>query len=280
MNVHTAPLLSGNFVLEEDGTFTDAGGPDTLSLSACSPRSAWYAARGFRGVCYIVCKGLGPVKPFSSALPPFERSEGTVERSNMRFPSVAIQLPAWIEAFLSSAASDFRGDEERMRFVIALARRNVEAGTGGPFAAAVFDAEGRLIAPGVNLVISTACSVLHAEIVALVLAQKVLGRYDIGDGGRLRYDLFAAAEPCAMCFGAIPWAGVGRLVCGARDEDARGIGFDEGPKLPDWTDHLRARGIEVVRDVLRQDAIAVLRQYAAAGGVIYNPGKPAASRTP
>jgi tRNA(Arg) A34 adenosine deaminase TadA len=198
----------------------------------------------------------------------------------MRFPSVAIQLPAWIEAFLSSAASDFRGDEERMRFVIALARRNVEEGTGGPFAAAVFDAEGRLISPGVNLVVSASCSVLHAEIVALMIAQKILGRYDIGDGGRLRYELFAAAEPCAMCFGAIPWAGVSRLVCGARDEDARGIGFDEGPKLPDWDRHLRTRGIEVVRDVHRQEAVLVLGRYAAAGGVIYNPGRPGASPTP
>jgi tRNA(Arg) A34 adenosine deaminase TadA len=167
-----------------------------------------------------------------------------------------------------------------MRFVIALARRNVEEGTGGPFAAAVFDAEGRLIAPGVNLVVSASCSVLHAEIVALMLAQKILGRYDIGDGGRLRYELFAAAEPCAMCFGAIPWAGVSRLVCGARDEDARGIGFDEGPKLPDWTRHLRTRGIEVVRDVQRQEAVRVLGRYAAAGGVIYNPGRPSALRAP
>jgi tRNA(Arg) A34 adenosine deaminase TadA len=198
----------------------------------------------------------------------------------MPLPYVAIQLPDWVDAFLSSTGPDFRGDEDRMRFVIALARRNVEAGTGGPFAAAVFDAEGRLIAPGVNLVISTACSVLHAEIVALVLAQKVLGRYDIGDGGRLRYGLFAATEPCAMCFGAVPWAGVARLVCGARDEDARGIGFDEGPKLPDWDRHLRTRGIEVVRDVLRQDAAAVLRWYAATGGIIYNPGRPAEPRSP
>jgi tRNA(Arg) A34 adenosine deaminase TadA len=198
----------------------------------------------------------------------------------MRFPSVAIQLPAWVDAFLSSTDLGFRGDEDRMRFVVDLARRNVEEGTGGPFAAAVFDAEGHLIAPGVNMVVSTACSVLHAEIVALMIAQKVLGRYDISDGGRLRHDLFAAAEPCAMCFGAIPWAGVGRLVCGARDEDARGIGFDEGPKLPAWSRHLRTRGIEVVRDVLRREAVGVLGQYAAAGGIIYNPGRPDASRTP
>jgi hypothetical protein len=63
---------------------------------------------------------------------------------------------------------------------------------------------------------------------------------------------------------------VRRLVCGARDEDARAIGFDEGPKLPDWESALEERGIEVSRDVLRGEAASVLRFYAESGGAIYN----------
>jgi hypothetical protein len=77
-----------------------------------------------------------------------------------------------------------------------------------------------------------------------------------------------------MCFGAIPWSGVSRLVCGARDADARAAGFDEGPKLKDWVGALAERGIEVVRDVLHAEATAVFAEYAAAGGAIYNAGKP------
>jgi tRNA(Arg) A34 adenosine deaminase TadA len=161
-----------------------------------------------------------------------------------------------------------------MRFVIALARENVQRHTGGPFASAVFDDNGRLVASGVNMVVASNCSVLHAEIVALILAQKALNRYDLSDGGRLHYDLVAAAEPCSMCFGAVPWSGVQRLVCGARDEDARAIGFDEGPKLNDWGAALNDRGIAVVRDVLREEAVAVFREYVAAGGIIYNSGRP------
>ena len=124
------------------------------------------------------------------------------------------------------------------------------------------------------MVVTSNCSVLHAEIVALVLAQKTLGRYDLSDEGRLHYDLVAATEPCAMCFGAVPWSGVRRLVCGARDEDARAIGFDEGPKLDDWVAALNNRGIAVLRDVLREEAAAVLREYVAVGGMIYNSGRP------
>ncbi|HEX9135345.1 MAG TPA: nucleoside deaminase [Nitrospirota bacterium] len=190
---------------------------------------------------------------------------------------VCIRLPDWLKNFLETSPEVFPNVEDRMRFVIAIARQNVQRETGGPFASAVFDHSGRLIAPGVNMVVTSNCSVLHAEIVALVLAQKILGRYDLSDEGRLHYDLVAATEPCAMCFGAVPWSGVRRLVCGARDEDARAIGFDEGPKLDDWVAALNNRGIAVLRDVLREEAAAVLREYVAAGGTIYNSGRPGSS---
>jgi len=163
--------------------------------------------------------------------------------------------------------------EERMRLVIELARQNVEQKTGGPFVAAVFDHQGNLIAPGVNMVVSANCSVLHAEIVAIALAQKILGRYDIGDGGKLHYDLVTSAEPCAMCLGAVPWSGISRIICGARGEDTQRIGFDEGAKPVNWINQLEGRGITVMRDILRQKAIEVLEEYKASGGPIYNAGR-------
>ena len=189
-------------------------------------------------------------------------------------PEICISLPSWIEQFIETVPGVFRSVDEQMRFVIALARLNVQHGTGGPFAAAVFDEKGHLVAPGINMVTASNCSVLHAEIVAFMLAQKSLARYDLSDGNRQRYDLVATTEPCAMCFGAVPWSGVQHLVCGARDEDARAIGFDEGPKLIDWVAALNSRSIAVQRDVLREEAAIVLREYVAAGGVVYNSGRP------
>jgi tRNA(Arg) A34 adenosine deaminase TadA len=192
----------------------------------------------------------------------------------MNLPEITLHLPGWVEGFLQNAPEIFPSVEDRMRFVLALSHQNVQRATGGPFAAAVFDNDGRLIAPGVNIVVTSNCSVFHSEIVALVIAQRVLGRYDLSDGGKLHYDLFATTEPCAMCFGAIPWSGLRRLVCGARDEDALAIGFDEGPKIADWVSALNKRGIEVLRDVLRAEAVAVLQEYVAAGGPIYHAGRP------
>ena len=190
----------------------------------------------------------------------------------MNKPGITIRLPDWLERFMSGPPPVFPEREDRMRLVIELSRLNVRYGSGGPFGAAVFDSCGVLIATGINMVASSQCSLLHAEVVALASAQKVLGRYDIGDGGKLQYDLFASTEPCAMCFGAIPWSGVSGLICGARDEDVRGIGFEEGAKSVDWVSYLNQRGISVVRDVLRSEAVAVLQEYAAAGGLLYNSG--------
>jgi tRNA(Arg) A34 adenosine deaminase TadA len=190
----------------------------------------------------------------------------------MKTPEICIRMPEWLEAFLQKSPKFFPKLEGRMQFVINLARHSIGHNSGGPFAAGVFDEKGTLIAAGVNLVLTAQCSVFHAEIVALALAQKILGRYDISDGGKLHYELVTTAEPCAMCFGAIHWSGIRHLACGARDEDARAIGFDEGPKIKDWVNALKQRGTMVERDVLRDEAIVVLKEYSTSGGIIYNPG--------
>ncbi len=189
----------------------------------------------------------------------------------MVYPAFEVKLPGWIDEFMKDRERVYPTERERMALVIELARMNVEKGTGGPFAAAIFDMESdRLIAPGVNLVTHSNCSVLHAEIVAIMMAQKITGYYDLGGEGIHSSELVTSTEPCAMCLGAVPWAGVSRLVCGAREDDARNIGFDEGEKPAYWQRGLESRGIEVVRDICREDAVRVLKQYQELGGEIYN----------
>lgn len=187
-----------------------------------------------------------------------------------RFPALQVQLPDWVAHVLPAPGHVYATLEERMDLAINLAHRNVEHG-GGPFGAAIFDsAAGTLLAPGVNTVVSSSWCGAHAEMVAIAIAQQVARHHDLAAFGAGRYELVTSCEPCSMCFGATPWTGVTKLVCGAREEDALKIGFDEGPKPQDWTRTLETRGIRVVRDVRRDQAQAVLRQYAEQGGVIYN----------
>ncbi len=192
----------------------------------------------------------------------------------MKFPKVVLELPGWIEDTLAEPKQVYPAVEGRMRLVIKLAHLNMEHETGGPFGAGVFETKsGRLISVGVNLVESADCSISHAEMIAIAVAQRVIGSYDLACKKGIDYQLVTSTEPCAMCLGAIPWSGVRSVVCGARDEDARSIGFDEGNKPPDWINSLESRRIAVVRDFLREDAKAVLLEYGGRGGLIYNAGQ-------
>ena len=183
----------------------------------------------------------------------------------------SLALPAWLIEHLAANPPGGATPDARMAGVIELARLNVAAGTGGPFGAAVFERDShRLVAVGVNMVAPSGISLAHAEMVALSLAQRALGTYDLGSAGLPEHELVTSTEPCAMCLGAIPWSGVRHVVCGARHEDACAIGMDEGDKPADWKATLASRGIRVECDVLRSEAAAVLREYRDAGGVVYN----------
>lgn len=179
------------------------------------------------------------------------------------------ELPGWVEPFLVGYDRDFSTPEKRMALAIALSAENIRQKTGGPFGAAIFDGNHQLVAAGINLVPSANCSILHAEMVAIALAQKTLGRYDLSDGGKASFELASSSEPCAMCMGAVPWSGIKRLTCAARDQDVRDVGFDEGAKLSEWFEALNERGIEVSRDIHRDAAVEVLKDYAKQQGTIY-----------
>jgi tRNA(Arg) A34 adenosine deaminase TadA len=178
-----------------------------------------------------------------------------------------IALPDWVPAVVADHHAT-ASPEDRMRLVLDLARSNIADG-GGPFAAAIFRADtAELVSVGLNRVVASHAAIAHAEVVAIALAGQRLGRFDLAAAGPI--ELVTSCEPCAMCLGAVPWAGVTRVLAGARDEDARAVGFDEGDKPTDWATDLRARGIEVVIDVLREPAAAVLRAYVDGGGHVYN----------
>lgn len=183
---------------------------------------------------------------------------------------ITFNVPSWVSRFVLvySSSTDI---VDRMSFVVAAAKQNVIERTGGPFAAAIFEKEsGKLVSLGVNLVTTEGSSILHAEIVAITSAQKILGSYDLGRAEFPPYELVASAEPCAMCLGAIPWSGVRRLVTGARESDVRSIGFGEGPRMVNWRAELERRGVETICDVECDAAVKVLSQYVEEGGVIYN----------
>lgn len=213
---------------------------------------------------------------------------------------LSIALPEFA-AEVERAGRVARDARARMQLVVELSARNVESGSGGPFAAAVFASTGDLVSVGVNAVVRLHNPVLHAETTALMRAATRLGRFSLapaspappshatvsasshspaprapdapdapGEGAPLDLQLYTSCEPCAMCLGAILWSGVRRVVFAARRDDAERLGFDEGPVFPETFAYLRRRGILVEGGPLRREAVAVLERYLALGGPIYN----------
>lgn len=181
-----------------------------------------------------------------------------------------LTLPGWVRELVPWAAS-FPGDQERMRLVVDLSRENVRRRSGGPFAAAVFERDsGRLVAVGLNGVTRLRNSAAHAEVVALMLAQRRLGSFSLEAAGLPVHEIVSSCAPCAMCLGAVLWSGARRLTWAAHREDALAIGFDEGPVFPQSLRYLEQRGIEAVPGPLREEAREILLAYRSGGGEIYN----------
>jgi tRNA(Arg) A34 adenosine deaminase TadA len=194
--------------------------------------------------------------------------------------TIQIVLPSWLEPYAQSYSHTLDHCQQ-MDFVIKASQKNIEAQTGGPFAAAIFEStSGKLVSLGVNIVTNQNLSILHAEMVAISLAQYKLNTYNLSANAEntpysnnhqwQAYHLVTSTEPCAMCLGAIPWSGVQAVISGASAEDAEAIGFDEGAKPEDWVKTLETRGIQVTKECQQTHARSVLNTYEQKHGPIYN----------
>ncbi|MBT2474790.1 tRNA adenosine(34) deaminase TadA [Microbacterium sp. ISL-103] len=121
-----------------------------------------------------------------------------------------------------------------------------------PVGAVVLDAEGRIVAEGLNNREATHDPTGHAEIDALRAAAASVGSWNL-DG----HTLVVTLEPCVMCAGAILQARIGRVVFGAWDEKAGAAGS--------MYDVLRDRRLpyraEVIGGVEADAATALLRDF-------------------
>jgi tRNA(Arg) A34 adenosine deaminase TadA len=181
-------------------------------------------------------------------------------------------MPEWYPDWIATASEDKSSLESRMRLVCDAARMNFERGTGGPFAAAVFErATAKLLSIGVNRVVQENMSSAHAEVMALSLAQRIRGTWDLGAPGAGATQLVVNWRPCIMCMGAVIWSGVTELViAGAGPELEDLTGFDEGPVPADWRAELDRRGIHTVTDICREEAVTLFRDFASSRSLVYN----------
>jgi len=183
-----------------------------------------------------------------------------------------VELPDWVLEESEKLPEFMPTLESQMEAVIRFSRINFQKETGGPFAAGVFEKEsGKRVVIGVNRVVPGNNSTSHAEIVTIGMAQSILKTFDLGGTDMPHYRLVVNARPCAMCFGSIPWSGIRSLAFAASGEDVERItGFDEGPIHPQWKQELESRDIEVIENVMAEEACEGFREFAASDAQVYN----------
>jgi tRNA(Arg) A34 adenosine deaminase TadA len=123
---------------------------------------------------------------------------------------------------MKKAAALVEADFAFLRRALAQARLAAEKGNG-PFGAVIVR-DGIVLAETGNRVSSGPDITAHAEIVALRKAcAKVSALHLTGA------TMYASTEPCPMCFAAIHWADIRRIVFSAGIADAKKAGFRELP---------------------------------------------------
>lgn len=95
-----------------------------------------------------------------------------------------------------------------LRRAIELAAASRAAGNH-PFGSILVDADGNVLLEAENTIFTEHDCTLHAE---LNLVRAAVAKY--GPEQLAGCTLYASTEPCAMCSGAIFWAGIGRVVFG------------------------------------------------------------------
>lgn len=108
-----------------------------------------------------------------------------------------------------------------MRLALREALDYLKAVEGGPFGACIVKGQ-EVLAIGHSTVLKDNDPTCHAEMNAIRRACRRLGSYDLSGAA-----IYSTTEPCPMCFAAIHWAKISRLVYGTSIADVAALGFNE-----------------------------------------------------
>jgi guanine deaminase len=119
------------------------------------------------------------------------------------------------------SSNRFQPNPVFMRRAIAEARDYLAAMDGGPFGACLVRGDA-VLAVAHNTVLKDLDPTCHGETNAIRLAARKLQSYDLSG-----CDIYSTTEPCPMCFAAIHWARIGRLIYGTAIIEVAHLGFNE-----------------------------------------------------
>jgi guanine deaminase len=145
--------------------------------------------------------------------------------------------------------------EKFMRLALDKAKEGIDSGES-PFGACIVR-DGEIIACEHNIVISSMDSTAHAEIHSIRKACRNLNTIDLSG-----CVIYSTCEPCPMCFSAIHWARISKIVFGAGIEDSKRFGFNE---LAISNERLKREGncnIEITGNFMRNESINMFEYWS------------------
>lgn len=146
-------------------------------------------------------------------------------------------------------------DEAPMRRAIEASQQALDRGDM-PFGATLVSPQGELLQVSLNNQNTSADCTGHAEMVLVREAQVRLGAAALRGA-----TVYASGEPCAMCSGAMYWAGIARVVYAASQADiGAALGGDALPIETSSVYTGASREVVVEGPLLRDAAVAVLRK--------------------
>lgn len=154
------------------------------------------------------------------------------------------------------------GEDElrHLRAALRLAERARVRGDD-PFGAVLVDETGARIAEAMNTLVTDQDCTAHAEANLVRDISRRRSHEELAD-----CTLYASAEPCPMCSGAIFWSGIGRVVYAVGQERVHAL-LRDGDALPIGCREILARGsraVDVVGPVLEEEGSAVFGQVPEA----------------
>jgi tRNA(Arg) A34 adenosine deaminase TadA len=148
-------------------------------------------------------------------------------------------------------------DAKYMRMAIERAR--VGMGTGGsPFGACIVGPDGNVVACEHNVVLQTTDATAHAEVNTIRVACRVAAAIKLPGT-----TIYSTTEPCPMCFSAIHWAGIARIVYGSTIADAQRAGFSELAISNVDMKRLGGSAVEIVAGFMAEEANALFEAWLA-----------------
>jgi len=146
-------------------------------------------------------------------------------------------------------------DETFMKAAVAKTKEGIKKGQT-PFGACIVK-DGKIVSCAHNTVWKDTDITAHAEVNAIRQACKKLKTVNLEN-----CVIYSTCEPCPMCFSAIHWAKIDKIIYGATIPDAKKSGFSELKICNADMKELGCSPVKILGGFMREEALGLFEEWS------------------